>query len=86
MNDDAIGRVFAELQQPSRPTCFVAFAVDGNGPGPSTWWRFPSQTFASSTEVRLMDFTKWLDKTGGSPRETSDRHRIRTILGMPISR
>ena len=33
-------------------------------------------------EVPLKDFTKWLDKTGGSPREVSDRHRIRTILGM----
>src|SRR5580704_11737683 len=34
-------------------------------------------------EVRMMDFTKWLNKTGGSPREVSDRHRIRLILGMP---
>ena len=37
-------------------------------------------------EVRLMDFTKWLDKTGGSPREVSDRHRIRAILGMGVTR
>jgi hypothetical protein len=36
-------------------------------------------------EVKLMDFTGWLDKTGGSPREVSDRHKIRSILGMPIS-
>jgi hypothetical protein len=28
-------------------------------------------------EVRLLDFTKWLDKTGGSPREITDRNRIR---------
>jgi hypothetical protein len=35
-------------------------------------------------EVRLMDFTKWLDKTGGSPREVSDRHKIRSILGMQM--
>jgi hypothetical protein len=34
-------------------------------------------------EVKLMDFTKWLDRTGGSPREVNDRHRIRSILGMP---
>jgi hypothetical protein len=34
-------------------------------------------------EVRLMDFTKWLESAGGSPREVSDRHRIRSILGMP---
>src|ERR1700730_7687703 len=31
-------------------------------------------------EVRLMDFTKWLDRNGGSPREISDRRRIRLIL------
>ena len=37
-------------------------------------------------EVKMMDFTKWLDKTGGSPREVSDRHKIRTILGMPVPR
>ena len=36
-------------------------------------------------EVRLMEFTKWLEKDGGSPRETSDRQRIRSILGMPPS-
>src|SRR6266581_4132986 len=33
-------------------------------------------------EVRLMDFTKWLDTTGGSPREMIDRKRIKSILGM----
>jgi hypothetical protein len=37
-------------------------------------------------EVRLMDFTKWIERAGGSPREVSDRQRIRSILGMPISR
>jgi hypothetical protein len=37
-------------------------------------------------EVKLMDFTKWLDRAGGSPREETDRHRIRSILGMPVSR
>jgi hypothetical protein len=35
-------------------------------------------------EVRIQDFTKWLDKTNGSPRETMDRKRIRSILGMEI--
>lgn len=34
-------------------------------------------------EVKLNDFTKWVDRTGGSPREISDRQRIRSILGMP---
>jgi hypothetical protein len=37
-------------------------------------------------EVRLMDFMKWLDRTGGSPREVSDRRRIRSILGMGVTR
>ena len=36
-------------------------------------------------EVRLMDFTKWLDRDGGSPREMSNRKRIRSILGMEKS-
>jgi hypothetical protein len=36
--------------------------------------------------VKLLDFTNWLEKPGGSPRETSDRRRIRAILGMPVSR
>jgi hypothetical protein len=36
-------------------------------------------------EVRLMDFTKWLDRDGGSPREMSDRKGIRSILGMEKS-
>jgi hypothetical protein len=37
-------------------------------------------------EVKLMDFTKWLERWGGSPREVSGRHKIRSILGMPVSR
>ena len=37
-------------------------------------------------EVRIMDFTKWLERSAVSPREASERHRIRTILGMPVSR
>ena len=34
-------------------------------------------------QVKLMDFTRWLERRGGSPREMSDRQRIRAILGMP---
>jgi hypothetical protein len=34
--------------------------------------------------VKLLDFTKWLERPGGSPREVSDRQRIRAILGMPV--
>jgi len=37
-------------------------------------------------EVKLGDFTKWLERTGGSPRDVSQRQRIRTILSMPVSR
>jgi len=37
-------------------------------------------------EVKLRDFTTWLEREGGSPREVSDRHRIRSILGMPVTR
>ena len=36
-------------------------------------------------EVKLRDFTKWLEKTGGSPREISERQRIRSILGMQVA-
>jgi hypothetical protein len=34
-------------------------------------------------EVKLMDFTKWLERKGGSPREVSDRNKIRDILRLP---
>jgi hypothetical protein len=37
-------------------------------------------------EVKLMDFTKWIERAGGSPPEVCDRHKIRSILGMPVSR
>ena len=33
--------------------------------------------------VKLRDFTRWLERKGGSPREVSDRDRIRAILGLP---
>ena len=37
-------------------------------------------------QVKVDDFTKWLERSGGSPREVSDRRRIRGILGMPVGR
>jgi len=37
-------------------------------------------------EAKLGEFTKWLEKAGGSPRDVSQRQRIRSILGMPVSR
>ena len=37
-------------------------------------------------EVILGDFTKWLERKGGSPKEVYDRNRIRQILQMPNER
>src|SRR5258707_14251424 len=34
-------------------------------------------------DVTLGDFTKWLEKTGGSPRDGRHRHRIRSVLSLP---
>ena len=36
-------------------------------------------------QVRIADFTKWLERPGRTPREVSERHRIRSILGLPTS-
>jgi hypothetical protein len=36
-------------------------------------------------EVKLRDFTKWLDRRGNSPRGVIDRKRIREILGLSKS-
>src|ERR1700722_20036440 len=33
-------------------------------------------------EVKMTDFTKWLDRSSGSPREMMERKGIRSILGM----
>jgi hypothetical protein len=37
-------------------------------------------------QVKVDDFTKWLERSGGSPREVSDRRKIRGILGMIVGR
>lgn len=37
-------------------------------------------------DVKMADFERWLEKTGGSPREVIDRQRIRAILGMALTR
>jgi hypothetical protein len=34
-------------------------------------------------EVNLTNFTKWLDRPGGSPREVIEKKKIRDILGTP---
>jgi hypothetical protein len=37
-------------------------------------------------EVKLKDFTEWLERRGVSPRDVTQRQKIRAILGMPVSR
>ena len=37
-------------------------------------------------QVKLADFTKWLERQGGTPREITQRLRIRSILGSGRSR
>jgi hypothetical protein len=32
--------------------------------------------------VKIQDFKAWLERGGGSPRERSERYRIREILGV----
>jgi hypothetical protein len=36
-------------------------------------------------EVKLKDFTNWLDRRGTSPKEVMDRKKIRDILGLARS-
>ncbi len=33
-------------------------------------------------EVKLKDFTKWLERRGNTPREVIDRKKIKAILGV----
>jgi hypothetical protein len=55
-------------------------------------WRFKQASRISVADVpvehdvKLLDFTKYLDRTVESQREASDRYRIRSILGMPVAR
>ena len=37
-------------------------------------------------QVRLKDFTEWLNRPGRSPRDIIQRQKIRSILGMPATR
>jgi hypothetical protein len=36
-------------------------------------------------EVRLKDFTNWLERRGNTPKEVTDRKKIRGILGLARS-
>lgn len=35
--------------------------------------------------VKIRDFTNWVERKGGSPREVTDRDRVRAILGLSRS-
>jgi hypothetical protein len=37
-------------------------------------------------EVKLKDFTEWLERRGVSPRDVIQRQKIRAMLGMPVPR
>ena len=37
-------------------------------------------------QVKIADFTKWLERPGRTPREITQRQKIRGILGMSVSR
>jgi hypothetical protein len=36
--------------------------------------------------VKVQDFNAWLQRTAGTPQETSKRARIKAILGLPAHR
>jgi hypothetical protein len=36
-------------------------------------------------EVQMKDFTSWLERRGNSPKEVTDRKKIRDILGLARS-
>ena len=61
--------------------------VAGIGDGPLNVVKVSVADVRVEHEVKLADFTKWLEKTGGSsPRELTQRQRIRAILGIPVAR
>ena len=60
--------------------------VAGIGDGPLNVVKVSVADVHIEHEVKLGDFAKWLNRTGGSPRDASQRQRIRSILGMPVSR
>jgi len=37
-------------------------------------------------QVKIADLMKWLERPGRTPREITQRQRIRAILGMSVSR
>jgi hypothetical protein len=45
-----------------------------------------SEQIKEITERATEQLSKWLERTGGSPRDVSQRQLIRSILSMPVSR
>jgi len=37
-------------------------------------------------QVKIADFMKWLERPGRTPREITQRQKIRGILGMSVTR
>jgi len=37
-------------------------------------------------QVKIADFMKWLERPGRTPRDITQRQKIRGILGMSVSR
>ena len=37
-------------------------------------------------QVKIADFSSWLERPGRTPREITERQRIRSILGPPVTR
>jgi hypothetical protein len=60
--------------------------VAGIGDGPLNVVKVSVADVRVEHEVKLADFTSWLERSGRSPREVTQRQRIRSILGMPVSR
>jgi hypothetical protein len=57
--------------------------------GIEEWFGFVKVSVADvrvENQVKIADFTKWLERPGRTPREITQRQRIRAILGMSVSR
>ena len=37
-------------------------------------------------QVKIADFMKWLERPGRTPREITQRQKVRAILGMSVTR
>ena len=55
----------------------------GIAEGPNNVVRVSVSDVKVEHEVKFREFTAWLDREGRSPREVTQRQRVRAILGMP---